>query len=204
MILYCLKITKNARTKNALFWDILLLFWLNLGAVFDAFLVCFGRAVRRALRRDPPDGIGNHKQKFKNTYFLLKCSSFFRVFLARFFVIFCWFWRLFGPHLFGVFWCFFVIFGDFLMVFGVILCLFFCSFLGPFCVIFDVILLSGKLACGGPTPQRGPLAGLLPYEFRGSRGPPFLAERCPARRGRRNARATRFSNFPNKKWNLAR
>ena len=46
-------ITKKCK-KNDFFCYILLFFRFLVDAIFDAFLVCFGRAVRRASRRGPP------------------------------------------------------------------------------------------------------------------------------------------------------
>ncbi len=70
--------------------------------------------------------------------------------------MFATFWATF----FQVFLCFFAIYADILVAFGVVVCRFCCVIFGAFYVFFDVIYLSGKLACGGPTPQRSPLADL--------------------------------------------
>ena len=73
--------------KSALFRDILLFFRLNLEAVFGAFLACFGRAVRCALRRGPPAVLRNYEKHIKHIKNI-------RLFL-HFFVCF---WRYFFAH----------------------------------------------------------------------------------------------------------
>ena len=49
--------------KRTFFRYILLFFRLNLEVVFGAFLACFGRAVRHALRRGPPAVHRNYEKR---------------------------------------------------------------------------------------------------------------------------------------------